>query len=175
MTEPYLGQLAPLAFTFAPKGWAFCAGQVLPINQNTALFSLLGTQYGGNGQTTFALPDLRGRVPMHFGAGFVQGQVGGEETVTLNTNELPAHGHTFSGTSSPANVKRPVTNSALAQSTTSAGVTPGDSFYAPPGATVALNANTVATVGGSQPHTNLQPFLVISWCIALQGIFPSRN
>jgi microcystin-dependent protein len=175
MTQPFLGQLAPFAFNFAPKGWAMCNGQIMSIAQNTALFSLLGTTYGGNGIQTFALPDLRSRVPMHFGASFVRGQVGGEENVALNTNELPAHGHTFSGTSSAANVKRPVTNSALAQSTTSAGVTPGDSFYAPPGTTVALNANTVAAVGGSQPHTNLQPFLVISWCIALQGIFPSQN
>jgi microcystin-dependent protein len=175
MTVPYLGQIQPFSFNFPPKGWAFCNGQLLPINQNQALFSLLGTTYGGNGVTNFALPNLQGSVPMHFGAGFVQGQVGGEATVTLNTNELPAHSHSFSGTSSAANVKLPVTNSALAQSTTSAGVTPGDSFYAPPGTMVALNANTVAAVGGSQPHTNLQPFLVISWCIALQGIFPSRN
>lgn len=175
MTEPFLGQLLPFSFSFPPKGWAYCAGQLMAINQNQALFSLLGTTYGGNGTTTFALPDLRGRVPMHFGAGFVQGQVGGEENVTLDINELPAHGHAFNGTSSAANAKRPVTNSALAQSTTSAGVSPGDSFYAPPGTAVALNANTVGAVGGSQPHTNLQSYLVINWCIALTGIFPSRN
>src|SRR5262249_6896114 len=140
-----------------------------------ALFSLLGTVYGGNGTTTFALPNLQSRVPMHFSASFPQGQLGGEEAVTLNTNELPAHTHSFSGTSSAANEKLPLTNSALAQSTTSAGATPGDSFYASPGTTVALNPNTVATTGGSQPHMNLQPYLVISWCIALIGIFPSRN
>jgi microcystin-dependent protein len=175
MSQPYLGQLLPFSFSFAPKGWAICAGQVLSIAQNQALFALLGTTYGGNGIQTFALPDLRGRVPIHNGAGFVLGQVGGEENVTLNINELPAHGHAFNGTSSAANVKIPVTNSALAQSTTSAGVSPGYSFYAPPGTTVALNANTVAAVGGSQPHANLQPYLVVNWCIALEGIFPSRN
>lgn len=175
MATPYLGQLLPFSFNYAPKDWIVCAGQVLPIAQYTALFSLLGTTYGGNGVTTFALPDLRSRVPVHNGPGFVLGQTGGEENVTLDINELPAHGHAFSGTSSAANVKLPVTNSALAQSTTSAGVSPGDSFYAPPGTTVALNANTVAAVGGSQPHTNLQPYLVINWCIALVGIFPSRN
>jgi microcystin-dependent protein len=175
MSQPYLGQLLPFSFGFPPKGWAFCAGQVLSIQQNTALFSLLGTTYGGNGIQTFALPDLRSRVPIHNGAGFVLGQTGGEESVTLNINELPAHSHAFSGTSSAANVKLPVTNSAFAQSTTSAGVSPGDSFYASPGMTVALNANTVAVVGGSQPHTNLQPYLVVNWCIALAGIFPSRN
>lgn len=175
MATPFLGQLMLCSFGFAPKGWALCAGQLLPINQNQALFSLLGTTYGGNGVQTFALPDLRGRVPIHFGAGFVQGQAGGEENVTLDINELPAHGHAFNGTSTAANVKLPVTNSALAQSTTSAGVSPGDSFYAPTGTTVALNASTVAAVGGSQPHTNLQPFLVLNWCVALQGIFPSRD
>jgi microcystin-dependent protein len=175
MAQPFLGQLLPFSFNYAPKGWVICAGQVLPISQYQALFSLLGTTYGGNGTTTFNLPDLRGRVPVHNGVGFALGQTGGEENVTLDINELPAHGHAFSGTSSAANVKLPVTNSALAQSTTSAGVSPGDSFYAPPGTTVGLNANTVAAVGGSQPHTNLQPYLVINWCIALTGIFPSRN
>jgi len=175
MTEPFLGQVQPFAFNFPPRGWAFCAGQLLSIQQNTALFALLGTTYGGNGTNTFALPDLRSRVPMHFGGGFTQGQVGGEEAVTIGINELPSHNHSFSGTSSAANTKRPVSGSALAQSTTPAGVSPGDSFYAPPGTTVALNPNTVGLVGGSQPHTNLQPYLVINWCIALTGIFPSRN
>ncbi len=175
MSTPFLGQLLPFAFSFAPRGWALCAGQLLAIQQNTALFSLLGTTYGGDGIQTFALPDLRGRVPIHNGGAFVLGQTGGEENVTLDINELPAHGHAFNGTSSAANVKLPVTNSALAQSTTSAGVSPGDSFYAPPGTTVALNANTVSVVGGSQPHTNLQPYVVVNWCIALDGIFPSRN
>jgi len=175
MTEPFLGQLAPFAFGFAPKGWAICDGQLLSIAQNTALFSLLGTMYGGNGIQTFALPDLRSRAPMHFGASFVQGESGGEENVTLTINELPAHAHSFNGTSAAANTKRPVTNAAFAQSTTSAGASPGDSFYAPVGTVVALNASTVGMVGGSQPHTNLQPYLVINWCIALVGIFPSRS
>lgn len=175
MSTPFIGQLMLCSFNFPPKGWAFCAGQLMAINQNQALFSLLGTTYGGNGIQTFALPDLSSRVPIHFGPGFTLGQTGGEENVTLDINELPAHGHAFSGTSSAANVKLPVTNSALAQSTTSAGVSPGNSFYAPPGTTVALNANTVAALGGSQPHTNLQPYLVLNWCIALQGIFPSQS
>jgi microcystin-dependent protein len=175
MSEPFLGQVQPFGFSFPPRGWALCDGQILPISQNTALFSLLGTTYGGNGTNTFALPDLRSRVPMHFGAGYIEGQIGGEEAVTLNLAELPAHSHSFSGTSSPADGKRPVAGSALAQSTTAAGASPGDAFYAPAGTTVALNATTVGALGGSQPHNNLQPYLVINWCIAVQGIFPARN
>ena len=175
MSEQFLGEVRPFAFGFAPNGWALCDGQLMAINQNQALFSLLGTMYGGDGRINFALPDLRSRVPMHFGTGFNQGQPAGEEAATLTLQEIPAHSHAFVGTQSAANAKRPVTGSAYAQTTTPASVSPGDFFYGPTSSVIALNPNTVSPAGGSQPHTNLQPYLVISWCIALIGIFPSRN
>jgi microcystin-dependent protein len=179
MTQPFLGELRPFTFGFAPNGWALCDGQTLAIQQYTALFSLLGTTYGGNGINTFLLPDLRGRVPMHFGSfggnTYVQGEIAGEEAVTLTLPEIPQHLHAFVGTSAAANVKRPVTGSAYAQSTNAASVSPGDAFYGAAGSLVALNPSTVEAYGQSQPHTNLQPYLVLSWCIALTGIFPSRN
>jgi microcystin-dependent protein len=179
MTQPFLGELRPFTFGFAPKGWSLCDGQLLPISQYNALFALLGTTYGGNGIQTFALPDLRGRVPMHFGSfggnTYVQGEIAGEEAVTLTLPEIPQHFHAFVGTSTAANVKRPVTGSAYAQSTNAASVSPGDSFYGVANSLVALNPSTVGTYGQSVPHTNLQPYLVLSWCIALTGIFPARN
>jgi microcystin-dependent protein len=166
MAEPFLGQLLLVPYNFAPRGWAFCDGQLLSIAQNTALFSLLGTTFGGNGQTTFALPDLRGRVPVGVGPGpglspVDLGEVGGSETVTLITTQIPAHGHTIGGTNSAATGSRPAGN-VNAQ---------GGAYSATSDATMQPTGNT----GGSQPHGNLQPYLALNWCIALEGIFPSRN
>ena len=164
MSEPFLGELKLMSFNFPPKGWALCNGQFLPINQNQALFALLGTMYGGNGQTTFALPDLRGRVPVHVGGGFSsQGQSLGQEAHTVTTSELPAHTHTVSASSQSGNQADPKILAAIANA------------YADPTDLTTLNPATVTNVGGSQAHENRQPYLVLSWCIALQGIFPSRN
>jgi microcystin-dependent protein len=166
MAEPFLGELRLMSFNFPPKGWAFCNGQLLPINQNQALVSLLGTTYGGNGQTTFALPDLRRRVPMLMGNGFIQGQQTGEEAHTLNVNEIPTHQHFMFGSETLADVPVPV-NSVLGRA---------NNMYAPPdSALTSMRPGSVTNVGGGQAHENRQPFLVLNWCIALQGIFPSRN
>ena len=181
MSSPFLGEVRPWALNFAPRGWLMCQGQILPISQFTALFSLLGTIYGGNGTTNFALPDLRSRVPMKFGTdangnNYVIGEQGGEEAVTITSFTLPIHNHAFSGTTSPADIKRPVTGSAFAQSTTAQSVSPGNSFYAAADShVVSMNPNTVQIYGAGLPHENRQPFLAINWCIAVQGIFPSRN
>jgi microcystin-dependent protein len=181
MTQPFLGQVQPFAFNFPPLHWAFCDGQLLSISQNTALFALLGTFYGGNGTSTFALPDLRGRVPMHQGTlpggqSYVPGELAGTETVTLFQAEMPAHTHSFSGTSSPANWKPPVTGSAYAQSN-KAGTSPADAYYAPDTSPqiTSLHIDTVTPYGQQLPHTNIQPYLTINWCICIAGIFPSRN
>jgi microcystin-dependent protein len=160
-----------LSFTFAPKGWAPCNGQLLPINQNQALFSLLGTMYGGNGQTNFALPDFRGRTPTHVGAGLVQGQGGGEEAHTLTLAEMPVHVHAVQASSGPPDNpdgNTPAPTKVL--SSTSTG-----QLYGPVANVQAMSAHAVGTVGGSQPHTNMMPYTVIGFCIALIGIFPSRN
>ncbi len=165
MTEPFIGEIQIFGFQFAPRGWALCNGQLLPINQNQALFSLLGTMYGGNGTTTFALPDLRGRVPLHVGAGLVQGEQGGEESHTLSTSEMPAHTHL------------PIASSATASSPSPANATwtnMGTASYAGSPNTQ-LAGNAIAATGGSQPHENRSPFLTVNFCIALQGIYPSRN
>lgn len=168
----FLGSIMLVAFDYAPRGFAFCNGQLLPINQNQALFSLLGTQYGGNGITTFALPDLRGRAPVGFSAGTPQGAVHGEENHTLTVNEMPAHGHLVNaGTVAPVGRGRqPPTGNVLTKSNAPALTLLG-------GATnmVTLAAANLGAAGGSQPHSNLQPYLVMSYVIALQGIFPSRN
>jgi microcystin-dependent protein len=163
---PYLSEVKICAFNFAPQGWAFCNGQFLPINQNQALFSLLGTTYGGNGQTTFALPDLRSKTPIHVGAGFTQGQTGGQEFHTLTQNEMPTHVHPMSGISQDGTVQIANGNFLAA-----AGAQP---YH---GATnlVAMDPASITTVGGSQPHENRQPYLVLNFVIALQGVFPSRN
>lgn len=166
MSTPFIGEIRIFSFNFAPKSWALCNGQLLPINQNQALFSLLGTQYGGNGQTNFGLPNMQGRTPIHRGNGITQGQLGGAENHTLTLAETPAHSHGLSVSSAAANNVVP-TGNALANS--------GANIYAAPGATVALAAGSVASQGGSQPHTNMQPFLTLNFCIALSGIFPSRN
>jgi microcystin-dependent protein len=166
MSEPFIGQIILVGFNFAPRGWAFCQGQLLSIAQNTALFSLLGTTYGGNGQTTFALPDLRGRVPIGFGQGpglqnYVLGQTGGQETHTLISNEMPSHNHGLGANSNDAVDSNPVNNFPAAQGA-----------YAN---TANGQMSPTQLTGGSQPHNNLQPYLVLNYCIALVGIFPSRN
>ena len=166
MSEPFLGEIKIMSFNFAPKGWAMCNGQLMAINQNQALFALLGTTYGGNGQTTFALPDLRGRVPMHFGGAFVQGQVGGQETHTLITSEMPAHLHSALGATAAPNNGSPTGHTwAMLSSNAYSTLAPD----------VALQPASIGNAGGSQPHENRSPFLVLTFCIALQGIFPSRN
>ncbi len=160
---PFLGELRLVSFNFAPKGWAQCNGQFLPINQNQPLFSLLGTMYGGNGQTTFALPDLRGRVPLHRGAAFSQGQSFGEESHTLTQSETPAHNHLIQASSQAGDQAAP---SILA----SAG-----NLYRPFSDPTTIHPETMSTVGGSQAHENRSPLLVLNWCIALIGIFPTQN
>ena len=165
MSSPFLAEIRLASFVFPPKGWALCNGQLLPINQNQALFSLLGTTYGGNGQVNFGLPDLRGRVPIHVGSGFTLGQRAGEETHTLTLGELPEHNHSIVGT--------------VADGTTTAasGNVLGsyNNGYGAVGSLVGLSASTIANTGGSQPHENRSPFLTLSYIIALQGIFPSPN
>lgn len=173
MGQPFVGEIRCFGFAFSPVGWAFCNGQLLPISQNPTLFNLIGTTFGGDGQSTFALPDLRGRVPIHFGtfAGTnnVIGQTGGVETVTLTTSELPPHTHAIIGTSNPATLKRPVPNTFYAASSS------GNKFYEAGTTLTALASTTVTSVGGSQPHNNIQPFVTLNWCISLFGIFPSQN
>jgi microcystin-dependent protein len=180
MSEFFLGQIQPFAFNFAPSGWALCNGQLLSINQNQALFSLLGTTYGGNGQTTFALPNLQSRVPIHPGQGpglpaYSLGEEAGSETVTLIANEMPAHTHLFAGTTAAATTKRPSTGAALAKSTLPNSTSPGNAFYGTAQSLTALQPGTIGLAGGSQPHSNMQPYLVISWCICIVGVFPARN
>ena len=166
MAEPYLAEIRIMSFGFAPKGWALCNGQLLPINQNQALFSLLGTTYGGNGQTTFALPDLRGRTPIHVGSGHTLGERAGEQAHTVSIAEMPTHTHVGNATNTAGSAII-ATGNLLAGSSTQ--------LYVAPQNLVAMNAATLASVGGSQAHLNMQPFLTLSFCIALQGIFPSRN
>ena len=166
MSQPFLGEVMIVAFNFAPRGWAFCNGQLLSIAQNTALFSLLGTQYGGNGQTTFALPNLQGRASVHLGNGFTQGQLGGEENHTLTIGEMAAHSHVPQGNSGTPNAGVATNN------TWASNVANPYSSSAPD---VALGATAIAAAGGSQPHSNMQPYLVLNFIMALQGIFPSRN
>ncbi len=167
MSEPFMGEIRLMSFSFAPVGWALCNGQFLPINQNQALFSLLGTMYGGDGRTTFALPDLRGRVPIHAGSWFAQGQRGGEVAHTLSISEMPTHTHQVNAASVDGSVVVPATGM-LAKAA------PANPYHDPT-SLVAMNAAVVGNVGGSQPHENRQPYGVLSFCIALQGIFPSQN
>ncbi|KAA0256357.1 phage tail protein [Acidobacteria bacterium ACD] len=166
MAEPFLSEIRIMAFDFPPKGWALCNGQLLPINQNQALFALLGTTYGGNGQTTFGLPDLRSRVPIHFGSGHVLGERAGEEAHTLTVSEMPTHTHVERATNEAATTNVP-TNALLASVSSN--------LYLTPASPVAMAPTAVSTAGGSQPHENRQPYLVLSFCIALQGIFPSQS
>jgi microcystin-dependent protein len=166
MAEPFLSEIRLMSFVFAPRGWALCNGQLLPINQNQALFSLLGTTFGGDGRVNFGLPDLRGRVPIHVGSGHTLGERGGEQAHTLSISEIPTHTHVANGTRTDGNTPVP-TNNILADSPSQ--------LYASPTGLSTLLAGTVANIGGSQAHLNMQPFLVLSFCIALQGIFPSPN
>jgi microcystin-dependent protein len=169
MAEPFLAELRMMSFAFPPKGWALANGQLLPINQNQALFSLLGTTFGGDGRINFGLPNLQGRVPMSMGSGHTLGEVGGQQAVTLSISQLPTHVHTASATSNVAvNTSVPGTASLLAQSS-------GQFLYGPATNLIAMAANEIANNGGSQAHLNMQPFLTLSFCIALQGIFPSQN
>jgi microcystin-dependent protein len=165
MAEPFLSEIRLFSFNFAPKSWAMCNGQLLPINQNQALFSLLGTTYGGNGQTNFALPDLRGRCAMHEGNGFTLGQAGGEVAHTLTQSEMPQHLHFLQGANKNGDQFLP-TGNLLGNF---------NNGYRPPTNLIPLLAGTVTNTGGSQAHLNMSPYIAINFCIALQGIFPSQN
>ncbi len=165
MTDPFIGQVQMMSFNFAPKGWAQCNGQLMPINQNQALFALLGTTFGGDGKTTFGLPEMRGRAPTHVGPGFALGQKVGEPTHTLTAGEIGEHTHAAQASGNDATVAAPGGN-----------VLGGAAnLYANAAALQALIPATVAPQGGSQPHENMQPYLAVNFCIALQGIFPAQN
>ena len=165
MAEPFLSEIRLFSFNYAPKGWALCNGQFLPINQNQALFSLLGTTYGGNGQTTFALPDLRGKCAMHMGNGHTLGEAGGAESVTITQSTMPAHIHFFQAANKDADLAIPGGNL----------LGNFNNGYRSASNLTTLLAGTIGNVGGSQAHTNMSPYLVINFCIALVGIFPSQN
>ncbi|HEX6384977.1 MAG TPA: tail fiber protein [Anaerolineae bacterium] len=167
MSEPFLAEIRMVSFNFAPRGWAFCDGQLLSISQNQALFSLLGTTYGGDGRTTFALPDLRGRVPVHVSNSHAQGQKGGEESHTLTVQEMAQHTHPLQGSSSDADTPVPGGNVLAASAAAD--------IYNQASNVQNMSAGAVASVGGGQSHNNMQPYLAVNFCIALQGIFPSRN
>src|SRR5579883_1661473 len=162
MATPYIAELKLVSFNFAPKGWALANGQVLPINQNQALFSLIGTYYGGDGRVNFALPNLLGRVPLHMGNGYSLGQSGGEANHTLSANEIPSHTHSLQGVNANQNSGNPA-NGFLANTGT-------QSFYAPPSNLVAMFSGDIGSIGGSRPHPNQSPYLVMNWIISLQGI-----
>lgn len=167
MAEPFLSEIRLFSFGFAPRGWALCNGQLLPINQNQALFSLLGTTYGGDGRVNFALPNLQGRVPLHKGGSHTLGELGGAQAHTLTQPELPQHTHTAQGSAAAGTQNVPASNMMLSQRAAE--------IYRPPSNLASMTAGTLANAGGSQAHQNMQPFLVINFSIALQGIFPSPN
>lgn len=167
MSEPFLAEVKIVAFNFPPRGWAFCDGQILPINQNQSLYSLLGTTYGGDGRTTFALPDLRGRTPIHVGTSHGLGQNSGVEGATLSVSEIPTHTHTARASSDLGNNPNPATR-VLAD-------TAPNELYHDATDLVELRSETIANAGGGQPHNNMQPYTVLNYCIALQGVFPSRD
>jgi microcystin-dependent protein len=166
MAEPFLSEIRIMSFGFPPKGWALCDGQLLPINQNQALFSLLGTTYGGDGRVNFGLPDLQGRAPIHMGSGHTLGARGGEQAHTLSISEIPTHTHTLQASGTPGNTTV-ATNNVLSSAQ--------GQLYGAAANLTSLVPSTVANVGGSQAHLNMQPFLTLNFCIALQGIFPSQN
>jgi microcystin-dependent protein len=165
MSEPFLAEIKIVSFNFPPKGWTLCNGQLLPINQNQALFSLLGTTYGGDGRTTFGLPNLQGRIPTHGGNGLVLGERGGETSHTLNISELPAHNHVPVGSSASPTLGSP--SGALWAK--------GNAQVFSPTPNSAMNPQCILPIGGNQPHENMSPYLVLNFIIALQGIFPSQN
>jgi microcystin-dependent protein len=173
MADPFVAEIRVFAFNFAPKGWAFCDGQLLPLSQNTALFSLLGTVYGGDGKSTFGLPNLQGSAPMHPGAGpglsqHFLGETSGTPSVSLLESEIPAHAHSLMSQAAVGNRTNPLEN-AIAR------VQGATAYAPPPGPTAAqLAPEAVALAGGSQPHNNMQPYLTLNVCIALQGVFPQR-
>jgi microcystin-dependent protein len=168
MSEPFLGEIKIMSFGFPPKGWAMCNGQLLPINQNQALFSVLGTTYGGDGRVNFGLPNLQGRTPIHTGNGHTLGERGGEQTHTISISEVPTHTHTASAANVAATSNAPSNARMISQSV-------GANMYAAASNLQAMAPQALATVGGSQPHQNMQPYLTLNLCIALQGIFPSQN
>ena len=168
MAEPFLSEIRIMSFDFAPKGWALCNGQLLPINQNQPLFSLLGTTFGGDGRVNFALPDLRGRTPIHTGSGHTLGERGGEQAHTLTISELPQHVHAMNATVNDSTTSNPTNTMILGKSK-------GAFLYNQPANLQAMSPAVVGQVGGSQAHLNMQPFLTLSFCIALQGIFPSQT
>jgi microcystin-dependent protein len=178
MSDPFVAEIQIFGFNFAPAGWALCQGQLLPISQNTALFSLLGTQYGGDGKTTFGLPNLQGCVANHAGQGpglsnYVQGQTGGSASVTLLSTQMPAHTHTLPVTSANGRVNTPTTVNVLGDVGGGRGGGGGSAYGTTTLANMATQAN--GTAGGSQGHNNLAPYLVLNYCISLRGVFPARN
>ena len=175
MAEPFLSEIRIMSFNFPPKGWAMCNGQFLPINQNQALFALLGTTFGGNGQTTFALPDLRGRTPIHVGSGHTLGERAGEQAHTLTINELPQHSHVLNAKSVVSTTSIPNIPPPPAAAPFFSNSAPSTVYTTDSSSLTAMNAAAITNVGGSQAHENRQPFLILSFCIALQGIFPSPN
>ena len=173
MADPFVAEIRIFPFNFAPKGWAFCDGQILPISQNTALFSLLGTTYGGDGKSTFALPDMQGNSPMHPGQGsglslHDLGEVGGAETVTLLESEMPLHNHVVQGNFNLGDLFTPSPTVCLANSD------PGSAYSTKTANIVQMNPQDITVAGGSLPHNNMMPFLTVNFCIALQGVFPAR-
>src|SRR5437763_1002258 len=174
--DPFVAEIRIFPFNFAPKGWAFCDGQILPLSQNTALFSLLGTTYGGDGKSNFALPDMQGNAPMHPGQGpglslHDLGETGGSDTVTLLESEIPSHSHTMMCLPAPANRTAAVGNAIARVQGTSGPYVPAS----PPPALAAMSDSTIAPSGGDQPHNNLMPYLTLNFCIALQGVYPPRT
>jgi microcystin-dependent protein len=165
MSEPFLGEIKIISWNFPPKGWTFCNGQLLPINQNQALFSILGTTFGGDGMRTFGLPNLQGRSPFHVGNGIVLGEMGGETSHTLNISEVPSHNHVPVGSSNNPSVATPAGNLWATQNSN-----PYASNF-----NSSMNPQCITATGGSQPHENMSPYLVLNFIIALQGIFPSQN
>ena len=173
MADPFVAEIRIFPFNFAPKGWAWCDGQLMPLSQNTALFSLLGTTYGGNGKSNFALPDLQGRAPMHPGQGpglslHDLGETGGSETVSLLESEIPSHAHTIVGDEDPGNLLAPQAGMFLSRSS-------GGNAYHTPANVTNMSASLLAPAGGDQPHNNMMPYLTFYFCIALQGVFPPRT
>ena len=169
MSQPFVGEIRMFGGNFAPAGWAFCDGSLLPISENETLFQLIGTTYGGDGQTTFALPDLRGRIPVHVGPGFTLGEQGGAETVTLTVQQLPVHSHAANAVSGSAN-----SSASPGNNTTWGGVTSGNPYTDQPG-DVTMNPGSIGLSGGSQPHDNFMPYLCVNFILSLFGVFPSQS